>query len=117
MTITTANLSAHRPVNWPGNAALRLTPLALAVLLLSTDCRAEWRVTPSLTARETWSDNIGSLPDDQARSGFISELAPSISIAGISVMTLVAYYISWSKRQDKPTPKAPAPKPAPAPAA
>jgi hypothetical protein len=35
-----------------------------------------------------------------------------VSIAGISIMTLVAYYISWSKRQDKPTPKAPAAKPA-----
>src|SRR5690242_11091631 len=39
-----------------------------------------------------------------------------VSIAGISIMTLVAYYISWSKRQDKPTPKAP-PKTAPATAA
>jgi len=25
-------------------------------------------------------------------------------------MTIVAYYISWSKRQDKPLPKAPAAK-------
>jgi len=25
-----------------------------------------------------------------------------VSIAGIAIMTLVAYYISWSKRQDKP---------------
>jgi hypothetical protein len=25
-----------------------------------------------------------------------------VSVAGISIMTLVAYYISWSKRQDKP---------------
>jgi hypothetical protein len=33
-----------------------------------------------------------------------------VSVAGISIMTLVAYYISWSKRQDKPLPKAPAPK-------
>ena len=32
-----------------------------------------------------------------------------VSIAGIATMTLVAYYISWSKRQDKPLPKAPAP--------
>jgi hypothetical protein len=35
-----------------------------------------------------------------------------ISLAGIAIMTVVAYYISWSKRQDKPVPK-PAPKPAP----
>ncbi|MDE2378920.1 OpgC domain-containing protein [Bradyrhizobium sp.] len=28
-----------------------------------------------------------------------------VSVAGISLMTIVAYYISWSKRQDKPLPK------------
>ena len=32
-----------------------------------------------------------------------------VSVAGIAIMTIVAYYISWSKRQDKPLPKAPAP--------
>jgi hypothetical protein len=36
-----------------------------------------------------------------------------VSLAGITIMTTVAYYISWSKRQDKPLPKAP-PKPVPA---
>jgi hypothetical protein len=32
-----------------------------------------------------------------------------VSITGIAIMTVVAYYISWSKRQDKPlkTPAAP----------
>jgi hypothetical protein len=34
-----------------------------------------------------------------------------VSLAGICIMTTVAYYISWSKRQDKPA-KVPAPKPA-----
>ena len=33
-----------------------------------------------------------------------------VSLAGIAIMTAVAYYISWSKRQDKPA-KAAAPKP------
>ena len=28
-----------------------------------------------------------------------------VSVAGIAIMTLVAYYISWSKKQDKPPPK------------
>jgi hypothetical protein len=28
-----------------------------------------------------------------------------VSVAGIAMMTVVAYYISWSKRQDKPLPK------------
>ena len=35
-----------------------------------------------------------------------------VSITGIAIMTVVAYYISWSKRQDKPQ-KPAAPKPAP----
>jgi len=29
-----------------------------------------------------------------------------VSVAGIAIMTTVAYYISWSKRQDKPASKA-----------
>ncbi len=36
-----------------------------------------------------------------------------VSVTGIAIMTIVAYYISWSKRQDKPL-KPPAPKPTPA---
>jgi hypothetical protein len=28
-----------------------------------------------------------------------------VSVAGIAIMTVVAYYISWSKKQDKPPPK------------
>ena len=35
-----------------------------------------------------------------------------VSFAGIAIMTIVAYYISWSKRQDKPSSKPAAPKPA-----
>ena len=33
-----------------------------------------------------------------------------VSVTGIAIMTIVAYYISWSKRQDKPLPKAPSSK-------
>ncbi|MEH2579844.1 hypothetical protein V1281_001739 [Nitrobacteraceae bacterium AZCC 2161] len=39
-----------------------------------------------------------------------------VSCAGIALMTLVAYYISWSKKQDKPLPK-PTTAPAPTPSA
>jgi hypothetical protein len=35
-----------------------------------------------------------------------------VSISGIAIMTIVAYYISWSKKQDKPLPKVAAAKPA-----
>jgi hypothetical protein len=37
-----------------------------------------------------------------------------VSVTGISIMTIVAYYISWSKRQDKPPPKAAVATPKPA---
>jgi hypothetical protein len=41
-----------------------------------------------------------------------------VSVSGIAIMTIVAYYISWSKRQDKPVkPPAAAKPPAPAKAA
>jgi hypothetical protein len=39
-----------------------------------------------------------------------------VSVTGIAIMTIVAYYISWSKRQDK-SPSKSAPSPAPAKAA
>ena len=33
-----------------------------------------------------------------------------VSVTGIAIMTIVAYYISWSKRQDKPLPSRRRPK-------
>ena len=35
-----------------------------------------------------------------------------VSVTGIAIMTIVAYYISWSKKQDKPLPKVVASTPA-----
>jgi hypothetical protein len=35
-----------------------------------------------------------------------------VSVSGITIMTLVAYYISWSKKQDKPPPRPAAAQPA-----
>jgi hypothetical protein len=40
-----------------------------------------------------------------------------VSLAGIAIMTTVAYYISWSKRQDKPQSKVPKPTAASSPVA
>jgi uncharacterized protein (PEP-CTERM system associated) len=86
MTIITANL-----------AALRLTPLALAALLVANDCRADWKVTPIIQLRETYSDNAGNQPDDQARGSFISEAAPSLSIAGTGSRLKFNASAEWRK--------------------
>jgi len=73
MTITTAK---QRRI-----AALRLTPLALAVMLLSNESRADdWRIVPTLNLRETYSDNLNNQNDTQARSGFVTDAGPAISV-------------------------------------
>jgi hypothetical protein len=73
MTIITAKLPAK---------ALRLTPFALAALLMSAECRADWKFTPRVDLRETYSDNATLRGDDQASSQWISEAAPAFTLVG-----------------------------------
>lgn len=56
----------------------RLAPVAaaLAALLASPVCRADWRFSPSLALIETYTDNVNLLPDDQAETQLISEITP-----------------------------------------
>jgi uncharacterized protein (PEP-CTERM system associated) len=69
----------------PTTPSFRLAPLALAAMLLSTAAQAgDWRISPSLTARETYSDNIGDAPDGSNSGGFVSEVAPGVSVTGRS---------------------------------
>jgi uncharacterized protein (PEP-CTERM system associated) len=86
MTIITANL-----------AALRLTPLALAALLVANDCRADWKVTPVIQLRETYSDNASNQSDDRARSSFISEAAPSLSVSGTGSRLKFSASAEWRR--------------------
>jgi uncharacterized protein (PEP-CTERM system associated) len=72
MTITTAKRPAAR--------ALKLAPLAIAAMLLSAQARADWRFTPQVEVRETYSDNVALLPDNQAQSSWITEASPSFSL-------------------------------------
>jgi uncharacterized protein (PEP-CTERM system associated) len=59
----------------------RLAPLALAAMLLSAECHADWKVSPRIDLRESYSDNIGLQSDADARGGFVSEASPSVNIA------------------------------------
>jgi len=74
MTITTAKMPLAGPT-------FRLLPLALGALLLSAECHAQWRVTPRIDLRETYSDNIGLRSDADARGGFVSEASPTIAVS------------------------------------
>lgn len=59
-------------------------PVAMLALLLAPAAQAQWKVVPAVDLRETYSDNVRLEPDATKRSQFISELAPSLSIANDS---------------------------------
>jgi uncharacterized protein (PEP-CTERM system associated) len=50
-----------------------------------------------VAVRETYSDNIGSQPDELTHGGFISELAPSVSVSGLTPRLRVGASAEWRK--------------------
>lgn len=75
MTITTAK-------RFPAPFSSRLTPLALGTaLLVALPAQAQWKVTPSLSLTETYSDNP-TLSSTNKRGQFITEAKPAIRISG-----------------------------------
>jgi uncharacterized protein (PEP-CTERM system associated) len=102
MTTTTADLPQARL-----STAFRLAPLALAAMLLSAECRADWKVAPLFDLRETYTDNVGQQRDDLARSQFITEASPGIKLSGSSPrleMTATARWrlFSYSDKNNDP---------------
>ena len=70
-----------------GKALNRLRPQAFAALALlgahaAPALAAEWRFTPELTLRETYSDNYNLAPSGSEESGFITEIAPGFTLTG-----------------------------------
>ena len=65
----------------------RLRPQVLAALALlgaqaAPALAAEWRFTPQLTLRETYSDNYNLAPSGSEQSGFVTEVAPGFTLTG-----------------------------------
>jgi uncharacterized protein (PEP-CTERM system associated) len=75
MTITTAK----RPAG-----ALLLTPLALAALLLSAECRADWKLSTSAGVTETYTDNPNLQRDELAHGQFVTEAMAGFAVTGQS---------------------------------
>ncbi len=98
MTITTAKLPRK---------ALRLTPLALAALLMSAECHADWKLTPTVGVAETYSDNPGLLTDDEAHGQWISEATPGFKLSNRSRRLRLDALGEWHfySYQDKNTPR------------
>ncbi|MGJ9418447.1 TIGR03016 family PEP-CTERM system-associated outer membrane protein [Massilia sp. CMS3.1] len=73
MTITTAKRIAAR--------VPQLAPLA-AALMLALPAQAQWKVTPSLTLGQTYTDNVGLQSDANKRSDWVTEATPGIAAYG-----------------------------------
>lgn len=41
-----------------------------------------WRLEPAVSVRETWTDNVGLVTSEFARSDFVTEVSPSLSVRG-----------------------------------
>lgn len=77
MTITTAKLSGAVAQAWARPLG---APLALAALLLATPARADWKFTPTLDLRQTYTDNVGLQRDEVARDQFVTTIAPGLRV-------------------------------------
>jgi len=59
--------------------SVRLLVSALATLLVAPGARADWVIAPSVTARETWTDNA-SLTSQKAGSQWVTEVSPGLRV-------------------------------------
>jgi uncharacterized protein (PEP-CTERM system associated) len=57
-----------------------VVPAALAALLAVPGARAEWKFTPTLDLRETYTDNVALSREALARSRLVSELTPGFAL-------------------------------------
>lgn len=53
-----------------------------SVSVVSPSFAENWRIQPTVSVRETWTDNVALVPASQARSDFVTEISPSLTIQG-----------------------------------
>lgn len=76
--------------------AFRLAPLALAASLMASPVlAADWKITPKVDLRETYSDNLGLQTGDAVQSGFITEAGPSIAVSATGRRLTLNAEASW----------------------
>ena len=77
MITITANTARAVAQAWARPLA---APLAMAALLLAPAARADWKFTPTLDLRQTYTDNVGLQPDAFARNQLVSTIAPGLRV-------------------------------------
>jgi uncharacterized protein (PEP-CTERM system associated) len=61
-------------------SALPLLGPALAALLAAPAARAEWRFSPMVDWRETWTDNVNQAPAGEERSRLVTMVTPGFTL-------------------------------------
>ncbi len=64
----------HIPLAW--------TVAALTLSLSSSSYAADWKITPSLDLRETYTDNVRLASTGNEKSDFITQVSPGVSVTG-----------------------------------
>lgn len=101
MIITMADRLPH------GRMRFRRTLLPVLIGLAFAPCsRADVTFTPSITIKETWSDNTNLAPSGFERSNFITELTPGFSVSSNSqrVQLAASYYFQRFFYSNEDTP-------------
>jgi uncharacterized protein (PEP-CTERM system associated) len=98
MTIITADRSGIRGCNGSTiPATLKLAPLALAAMLLSAECHADWKLTPNVDLRETYTDNVGLQRDDVSHNAFVSQLSPGFNLTANGPRLTLSAEAQWNQ--------------------
>lgn len=91
MTITTVEIGRSRSV--VSSLFPPLVPVALLMLVSAPLARAEWKFQPTVSLRQTYTDNARLARSEDARSRFITSVSPGFSVLNDSArLTLRADY-------------------------
>lgn len=83
MTITAGRKRTRAGCRSPLRSTLAANAVAVAVWLVGSGAwAADWAVEPSLKLRELYTDNVDLAPREAARSDWVTELSPGISVTG-----------------------------------
>jgi uncharacterized protein (PEP-CTERM system associated) len=63
---------------WPARSLLAS---AVAATLAAPSAQAEWRFSPTVNVRETWSDNVSQAPSGQEQSQLVTTVAPGFTLS------------------------------------
>jgi uncharacterized protein (PEP-CTERM system associated) len=103
ITISLTNTGLHRSA-LHRSAARAAGAIVIALALPHRASGADWTLQPTLTLRESYSDNIRLAPPQEAQSAWVSEISPGIAVTGNTraLKLNLAYQIQKIVAQSEP---------------